>query len=690
MERPNLHPQIISDLRKACAILVNETNPPDPDEESDHRDTLRRFEEDRKAKAAAQARAAEAKSQRSAARHEAHAIEKAQKAAAREAEAEARAVLVGKAAALMEGSRKDDTEQTATVIAELDQTGAQEGQVRKQQPRRYSSRRPREDISSSGPGSSRYAHVPKHAAMSFEATTGQRRRSQSYNGTMDTIDSTPTMTSSITQGKQKETERPNLRQINANLGERPKTSAAACVDYDGRSGSSKSTTRSNTEYDNHGRPTSTAVTSVSRTPLDDGRAAYARRISDESSQEEEASAQAKAWLEHKLAIRRAEEQRKSGRAGRQVSRASRRSKKSKMESDSDYDRPPSRAGSIAGSIADSIGNYIRPRQSMDSVRSGWSSSSGLSRSGSRGSSMSMRKWGKGLRKKGSWSSFRSAKPDREEVQDTENQGEVNLNRPLPALPGLDTYKETKTHIGQLMKAGGRGRSRKKDAARYEQPQRQQPPNFYKGPISAPIINESAIDTTLSRFGGALIQRSPSLSKTRQEPPRIAPASQTGHDIPRQASSSHGRTREESPGKTSFSQLHTGSIATATSAKVYKASPMIRGPSYQKEIEAGVYPRPMEVSKGGVMNVKAIEAGGWARPVEIDIYPSKMETSSVSPMEVQTVRSAIESSAPKRSMTVLGLQAQNDAGVWEKKGGLGLKGRMGRMFGGGGGGSGAKA
>jgi len=69
--------------------------------------------------------------------------------------------------------------------------------------------------------------------------------------------------------------------------------------------------------------------------------------------------------------------------------------------------------------------------------------------------------------------------------------------------------------------------------------------------------------------------------------------------------------------------------------------MIRGPSYQKEVEMGVYPRPMDVNKGA-MSVQEVTT------------PSVTLLEGLSP-------------------------TKTGPGEWERKGGL--KGRVGRMFGG---------
>ncbi|KAK4692111.1 hypothetical protein P7C71_g5027, partial [Lecanoromycetidae sp. Uapishka_2] len=723
MERPSLLPQLVIDLRAACAIIVNETNPPDPDEEPDHRELLRRFEEDRKAKYATQARATEVKIRKAEEKSilsqkykdQTRASEKEQKAYARQVENEARRQI----------AREAQPDRRAAIARQVElqmgkpgipkdiapRTGLRKEQPRKEQPQRYSVRRPTEDVPHSGDkqGSKPepQTYIPKHTPTNFDALTGRRRPSEVYNAaTTEPLEPTHTKISSKVLGKQREippedsisnqspTETspteirsakpleflppvhativqnsrprqreaaadPALRKIRDSIHTRPKTSAAACVDYTEPSGSSsKSTTRSNTEYDNHGRPTSTAMTSAIITPGDEKKNTYSRRPSNasyggsyqESYQssyqgsdlEEEMSPQAKAWNQHKVALRAAEEKyQKSGRAARPGSRASKRSLRSR--NDNDGSRPLSRAGSIAESITSSINSYIRPRASQDSMRSGRSSASGLSRSHSRSSSMSQRSsngwWkGGGLRRKGSWSSFRSARPDNDEPSKSKKNGEPNLNRPLPALPGLDQYREAKTHIGQLMKSGGRGRKKEKtprpDAdTQYMSKQNlsmQPSTHIKKDSISGPILRNESMERTLHRYRNSQIQQEPprNHSQNRQQQPSYSHTRQP--DYPNQVSQgrkesnassvptnvSIPKTRPSEPPrshsqqnlehtaakKSSKSRLRSDSTTSKgskkDSSKLQKPPPpMIRGPSYQKEVETGIYPRAMEVNKG---------------------------------------------------------------------------------------------
>ena len=842
MERPSVLPHLLIDLRHACAIIVNETNPPDPDEEPDHRETLRKYEEERKARHAAQARAAKPQKidvkpqQPTANRTEQRLNEKAQKAYARKVEADTRQEIARKVESRMGMPRKERSETR--------QPENREEHTRQEKATKYETRRPREDIPLFGPeaAASYTSAIPKTA--SYEALHGQRRPSETGSAARmeflppehativnnsrpkpkeigeplepvtteipnniktkqresDLIELSPVATTSTfkgkpkeldglndaayatisdglkarlkqmeravpptrtlsnsTKGKQKEMESlmdridPKPAQISTtshpqskhkepvddpaalnhlrdSLHFRPKTSAAACIDYSGASGeSSKSTSRSYTDYDHKfPRPTSTAATSAALTPGDDKSvpsfdhnrrpsygSSHQRRPSDESYQSEE-SEHAKFWRQKKLMIRQAEDRyHNSGRAARPASREPKRSRSKlsmREDSDSEYERPLSRASSIGSSIASGISNYIRPRASQDSMRSGYSNASGLSRSGSRSSSVGRRgSWwkGSGLRRKGSWSSFRSARPEEEEPKKLKKNGGPNLNRPLPALPGLDQYKEAKTHIGQLMKSGGRGRKRKakrdkevSGANPYAQDQVRG--HVKKDSISAPIVSNDGIERTLHRYRGASIEhlRGPgdlsqksSIQNMQLESPYASPPTQLRPEdsFGRSASPysrSHTRqddhpnpsylkrpdsplqrnpTRPEDPPSRSQSRQQAQSpyddfryesceesmkkaakpracsnqTGLSRSKLTKQPPPMIRGPSYQKEVETAIYPRAMEVNR------------------DANMYENVLNTPSVTVLE-----------SPKK-----GKRIDDD---WERKGGA--KGRLGRMFG----------
>ena len=303
-----------------------------------------------------------------------------------------------------------------------------------------------------------YSHVPTNAARDFKATVSGRTRAHSRDNRgpyFEPLEPTHT-TISGSSGDRKLAANDPLSHIRANLDTRPKTSAAACIDYNGPSaGTSSSTSRTATTYDPV-RP-STGITSQAMTPANEKRTS--QRTSDPVPQDNSAAsavnATAKAWMAQELARRRATQD--SRIPSIQPSRGT--SIRSKQPSStSEFERPPSRADSIRSGIK----GYIRPRASSESVRSGRSENYSRPLSRDRDSSKpTHHSWWRGasagLRRKGSWSSFRSARTDEEDLNDPEvsagpNRG-LDLNRSLPPLPGLDQYvekKEARLHISQLM------------------------------------------------------------------------------------------------------------------------------------------------------------------------------------------------------------------------------------------------
>ena len=217
----------------------------------------------------------------------------------------------------------------------------------------------------------------------------------------------------------------------------------------GRTGaSSTSTTRSNTTFDQHA---STSQTSFTNTPADVKRSSLQQHPMRSSSRN-------------------------------RTLRPARRDDNSRMPSETDFFSPnpdyevpslyhaklvtraPSRTRSRAGSIKDSIiggiRDYIQPRASMDRAsrpqsRRSRSITRDNSVTASRSSSMTrnskewMRNAASSLRRKGSISSLRSSRGDDEDRSRRRDKG-PDLNRRLPPLPGLDSYKEPKKHIAQLL------------------------------------------------------------------------------------------------------------------------------------------------------------------------------------------------------------------------------------------------
>ncbi|MCJ1400066.1 hypothetical protein MMC11_003269 [Xylographa trunciseda] len=307
-------------------------------------------------------------------------------------------------------------------------------------------------------GSAPYSHVPTNAARDFKATVSGRTRDHSKEHRLphyEPLEPTHTIISGSNENRKLALNDP-LSHIRANLDTRPKTSAAACIDYNGPSaGTSSSTSRTATTYDPV-RP-STGITSQAITPANEKRTS--QRTSESVPQDKlttsVADASAKAWMAQELARRRAAQD--SRNPSMKPSRGT--SIRSRQPSNtSEFERPPSRADSIRSGIK----GYIRPRASSDSVRSGRSENYSRPLSRDRDSSKpTHHSWWRGasagLRRKGSWSSFRSARTDEEDYNYSEaNAGQnrgPDLNRSLPPLPGLDQYvekKEARLHISQLM------------------------------------------------------------------------------------------------------------------------------------------------------------------------------------------------------------------------------------------------
>ena len=292
-------------------------------------------------------------------------------------------------------------------------------------------RRSRHD--SSKPESLSQLHIPVNTAGNLKSSS----RNENDNVAFEPLEPTHTTVSGLSRDRDDP-----LSLIRTTIDNRPKTSAAACIDYNGPStGTSASTSRTNTTYDL--RP-STGFTSLALTPADRKSASSGiHRVSDRVLRDTQATSladeKAKAWMAEEFARRR----------GHSVGSGSvRPSSRRGSVGQTEPERPQSRAGSIREGIKE----YIRPRASTDSLRSTRSEGGGSRGSDSKGGSW----WRNGsLRRKGSWSSFRSAKPDDgDHVRSSVNRdGGPDLNRSLPPLPGLDQYKERKPapmHISQLM------------------------------------------------------------------------------------------------------------------------------------------------------------------------------------------------------------------------------------------------
>ena len=606
MERPSLHPQLSHDLRKACAILVAMTDPPDPDDDQpDPPETIRKIAGVRKADSGTQVRTVEVR------------------------------------------SIKADLRR---VMQQEELSPREEQKLKKEQPGRYSTRRPRQDSDEVDKKSSQQRYLPKDPMGRSRPLEAQRKPSDNPRTVIPEPVLPPVHAPIVERALlDKQAESQALGHIRSSLHMRPKTSAAACIDYeaDHTAYSSKSTSRSTSDYAAiYGRPTSTGVTSVQAlTPnIDGGRPSQKDRRPSEG---ESYSSSMKEEMQE-LARRRADEY--VARNGQRP--PSRTSKLSRMTSQSDLrnGRPGSRAGSLASSIAGGISNYIRPRSSstnLDGGRSGRASSLGLSRSESRSSSRSRRSsfsgaggWWRngGLRRRGSWASFRSGggNGDGRERNRLKKNGEPNLNRPLPALPGLDQYKETKTHIGQLVKNSAKKKIKK---SKIGVPQPLLPPDTpytatipQQSPRSRSNLGQHAASAPLPDPDGPEIkfpqsaEEQPGSPESRNPHPESYPSPSKSQGKLRRSSLNPAKPRRDS------------ATADASAAQAKRMPPpIIRGPSYKKELEVGIYPRRMEVNDG---------------TCHVNLYEQQKKQN-------------------------LSAMADKEAGEWERRGGL--KGRMGKML-----------
>ena len=332
--------------------------------------------------------------------------------------------------------------------------------ARKLEHQAVSSLRHRDVTIEANTNSAPYVHIPRNAAASFEATAGHRKLSTNLSANAKTAPSANK--SSSHKGLDQQLSK--FRDVD------PKTLAAACADYTGPSvDTSSSTSRSTTTYEGFARGTSTGLSSLALTPGNDKRASITnQRVSEQILQDGPAAsladASARAWMAEELSRRR------TGSKSRQSTNSAIRT--SVQKDIPNLGQPVSRAGSIAvsmaGSVKDGIKEYVRPRVSTDGMHSNRPAIELTSRTGSRDSSDSKgnaSNWWRNseVKRKSSWSSFRSNRLEKDEMDPSVQDGAPNLNRELPALPGLDLYKEkrvTPTHIAHLMRVSRKGEAKK--------------------------------------------------------------------------------------------------------------------------------------------------------------------------------------------------------------------------------------
>jgi hypothetical protein len=255
-----------------------------------------------------------------------------------------------------------------------------------------------------------------------------------------------------------------LHEIRSKLDSRPKTSAAACIDY--TESASPAHSNPTTSVPSNRTTYSTPFTSAGITPGQTSKrfsqsvpnvsapievdsvetTALPKFPDDATALAPEQAAQARAWMAEQLARRR----RSSTQAPYNDSPPKAEQEFGPMQPQltSETYRPASRAGSIRKGISHGIREYIRPGSSSGSIRSFRSSASTRSRTRERLSALKAKISSTSLRSRAS-SRKRPGYDDGDEYFIDLEQ--VNLDRPLPPLPGLDSYKEKPRHIGLMMK-----------------------------------------------------------------------------------------------------------------------------------------------------------------------------------------------------------------------------------------------
>jgi hypothetical protein len=255
-----------------------------------------------------------------------------------------------------------------------------------------------------------------------------------------------------------------LYEIRSKLDLRPKTSAAACIDY--TEPTSPVHSNRTTSVPSNRTTYSTPFTSAGITPGQTSKrfsqgvtiassaletegadtTALPKFPDDATALDPEQTAQARLWMAEQLDKRR----RSHTQAPIEFTTTKPLREYHPMNPPlhAETSRPPSRAGSIRNSISNGIREYIRPGSSGGSIHSYRSTTSTRSRTRQRLSALKAKISNASLRSRGS-SRRRPGYDDGDEYFIDPEQ--VDLDRPLPPLPGLDSYKEKPKHIGLMMK-----------------------------------------------------------------------------------------------------------------------------------------------------------------------------------------------------------------------------------------------
>lgn len=299
-----------------------------------------------------------------------------------------------------------------------------------------------------------YVHIPENAASSFQVTA-TRRENRANKDRYDSGVVFEPLEPAHTKASFTENDEA-LREIRANLSLRPKTSAAACVDYS--ADNSSSTTRTHTTYDIDRISGGTPFTSAALTPGEvsktnvffEGVEAPVRVIPTEL-QDEESTITARSWMAQQFAKRRLETSAADSPFATDNRRRPTGLPRSATVPDLRTLETAARPTSRAGSIAEGIKQYIRPRSSVDSMRSYRSVSTTGSTKGDwwRNSSLRRRFSDSSLRNSlGIGSRGRNRQSNE---YDADPDLTPDLNRALPPLPGLDKWQDKPRHIAHLMK-----------------------------------------------------------------------------------------------------------------------------------------------------------------------------------------------------------------------------------------------
>lgn len=257
-----------------------------------------------------------------------------------------------------------------------------------------------------------------------------------------------------------------LYEIRTKLDARPKTSAAACIDY--TEPTSPVHSNRTTSVPSNRTTYSTPFTSAGITPAQTSKrlsqglpnvtgnldveaieaTTHPKFPDDVTALDAGQAAQARAWMAEQMARRRRSSTQTPHDASGNQPLADFHPTQSRLMSATS--RPMSRTGSIRNNITNGIREYIRPGScSTASIRS---TTSTRSRTRQRLTALKSKISSASLRSRGSISSRRRPGYDDGHEYFVDPDLVVNLDRPLPPLPGLDSYKERPKHIGLMMKS----------------------------------------------------------------------------------------------------------------------------------------------------------------------------------------------------------------------------------------------